>query len=414
MSNISNHSESIENILVGRLAKIISVSDNSMVIHARLENGAFTRFTAQEPTTFKPNDFIVVTDEYIERAPDEVWVESMSIGTVHKVLENQLLVESNLAFRLIPRPSDIEVFEGYTISFLETGQISSVICEIPVRMRDLDFKSAESIELYRVKVGETSPTYADFGGYKSVVARSQELIETQLSQNKLLKEIGARPIKGVIFSGPPGTGKTLLAQIIATESKAAFYIVSGPTIVSKWMGDSEGTLRRIFDDAAKQEKAIIFFDEIDSIAGHRDGDSHEASTRLVAQLLTLLDGFDQSGGNVVVIAATNRIQDIDEALRRPGRFDWEVEFGMPSTEDRLDILQVHMKKMKTSGDIPLEEIAKRTDGWSPAKLSSLWTEAALVAARDKRGVISDADFAEALERVNSRPDRLSESITNGN
>ena len=264
----------------------------------------------------------------------------------------------------------------------------------------------DSIEPYRVKNSNSAPIFANFGGYKSVIARAKELIETQLGQQKQLKTIGARPVKGVIFTGPPGTGKTLLAQIIANEAGAAFYIVSGPTIVSKWMGDSESILRRIFDDASKLPKAIIFFDEIDSIAEHRQGDTHEASKRLVAQLLTLLDGFDRSGGNIVVIAATNRIQDVDEALLRPGRFDWEIEFGMPSFSDRLDILNVHMQKLKISGDIPLEEVAKQTEGWSPAKLSSLWTEAALVAAGDGRATICDEDLTEALERVRLRPNRL--------
>jgi transitional endoplasmic reticulum ATPase len=406
MNDYSYNLEAVENITIGRLAKITFVSDDGQIVHARLENGAMTRFTTQEQTIFRPDDVVILTDNHIERAPDEAWTENVSVGVVRQILEDHLLIESNLALRLIRRSDEIEVFEGCTISFIEPGTVCSIISKTPVNMRSFGLDSAESVEQYRVSRAGIELTFDDFGGYQDVVARAQELIETQLGQQKRLEAIGARPVKGVLFSGPPGTGKTLLAQIIAQEAKADFYIVSGPSIVSKWLGDSEGLLRRIFEDAAKREKAIIFFDEIDSIAEHRKGDSHEASKRLVAQLLTLLDGFDRSGGNIVVIAATNRIQDIDEALLRPGRFDWEVEFTMPSVLDREEILRVHMKKLKTVGSIPLEEIAKRTEGWSPAELSSLWTEAALVAAGDEREAICDEDFVEAFERVSTRPKRL--------
>ena len=305
---------------------------------------------------------------------------------------------------------NIEVLEGWTISFFETGEFCSVLDEAPIRIRDFGLDGNESIEQYKMRSEDVKPNFSNFGGYKDVIARAQELIETQLGQQEKLKIIGARPVKGVIFSGPPGTGKTLLAQIIAEEAKATFYIISGPSVVSKWVGDSEGILRRIFEDAAKQDRAIIFFDEIDSIAEDRRGDTHEASKRLVAQLLTLLDGFDRSAGNIIVVAATNRIEDIDEALLRPGRFDWEIKFGMPSLADRLDILRVHMKKLTTSDDLPIEEIAIRTEGWSPAKLASLWTEAALITAGDKREKICDEDLVEALERVNLRPIRSRETI----
>ncbi|MBK2942544.1 ATP-binding protein, partial [Klebsiella pneumoniae] len=168
------------------------------------------------------------------------------------------------------------------------------------------------------------------------------LIDTQMLRQDELRAIGARPVKGVLFTGPPGTGKTHLARIIAQESGADFYLVSGPTVVSKWVGDSEETLRRIFEAAAASSggRAIVFFDEIDSSAERRAGDTHEASRRLVAQLLTLMDGFGRDGANVVVIAATTRADALDPALTRPGRFDWELEFGMPTLHDRYCILKV--------------------------------------------------------------------------
>ena len=239
------------------------------------------------------------------------------------------------------------------------------------------------------------------------------MIETQLKNRERLAALGARPVKGIIFTGPPGTGKTHLARVIAYESGASLYLISGPSIVSKWVGDSEQAIRRIFRSAAKKESAIIFFDEIDSIAERRTEESHEASRRLVAQLLTELDGFDQSGSNLIVIAATNRIQSVDEALLRPGRFDWEIAFGMPTAEDRLEILQLGAGQMKTEGTLPLESVAAASDGWSAARLASLWTEAALLAAADGRKAIVDEDVAQAFERVARRPMRETKGVISG-
>ena len=193
-----------------------------------------------------------------------------------------------------------------------------------------------------------------------MIARAKELIETQLGNSAQMRAIGAKPIKGVIFTGAPGTGKTHLARIIANVADAQFYLVSGPTIVSKYVGDSEETLRMIFAAAQSDKRAIIFFDEIDSIASSRETDTNGVGKRLVAQLLTLMDGFE-SKGNVVVVAATNRIEDVDPALLRPGRFDWQIPFPMPSEHDRLRILQVQAASLSCEGELPLTDVAERTE-----------------------------------------------------
>ena len=236
-----------------------------------------------------------------------------------------------------------------------------------------------------------------------MITRAKELIETQLGNSAQMRAIGAKPIKGVIFTGAPGTGKTHLARIIANVADAQFYLVSGPTIVSKYVGDSEETLRMIFAAAQADKRAIIFFDEIDSIASSRENDTNGVGKRLVAQLLTLMDGFE-SKGNVVVVAATNRIEDVDPALLRPGRFDWQIPFPMPSEHDRLGILQVQARSLSIEGELPLVDIAQRTEGWSGAEVCAIWTEAALVAAKDRRGAIRAADLVTAFERVERRPE----------
>lgn len=231
-----------------------------------------------------------------------------------------------------------------------------------------------------------------------MVARAQELIEVPLAHHDRLAKINARPIKGVLFTGGPGTGKTMLARIIANRSGAEFLEISGPQFISKWVGQSEEILRLIFDYASKQERCIIFFDEIDSVAGKRSDESHESSRRVVAQLLTLMDGFSPAD-NVVVIAATNRPQDIDVALLRPGRFDWEINFPYPDRDDREEILRTSQSRHQTRGQLPHEYVAGTTEGWSGAELAAIWTEAALLAVSDERDAIGVEDYLGGYQRV---------------
>lgn len=339
-----------------------------------------------------------------ESVPSQAWTEETSISVVRAVLDDQLLIEGGLGagLRLVPRLG-VDAAVSNTVEYAEGRGVLQIVSAKPIRIHDRD-SDDEPLDRFRVSPSEDGPSFADFGGSPQVVERARELIETQLERKEHLDAIGARPIKGILFTGPPGTGKTMLAKIIAHESGAEFFVVSGPEIVSKWLGDSESLLRRIFDAAEATDRAIIFFDEIDSVAEKRDGDTHEASKRLVAQFLTEMDGFDErSDSNVIVIAATNRVHDIDPALRRPGRFDWQIEFGMPMLEDRAEILRVSSAKLATTGQLPIEDVAARSEGWSAAKLTLIWTEAALIAARADRRSISDLDFVEAFERVALRP-----------
>lgn len=394
----------VEDRFEGNLIKVVEVVDNGLAFFGRLPDGRTARFSFGERVALKRGDIVLAGQDRWALAPDAVWPDDTTVGVVRRILEDGIAVEAGVGIRILKGKPAIEVAVGNTIEFNEIDGITRIVSETPLRLRDIGVDD-EDIESYLVSRDENSATFASFGGYHDVRDRAVELIETQLDKKDALDAIGARPVKGIIFTGPPGTGKTHLARIIARESSAAFYLVSGPSIVSKWVGDSEETLRRIFQAAAKEKRAIIFFDEIDSIAERRTDDSHEASKRLVAQLLTLLDGFDQESNNVVVIAATNRIEEVDEALLRPGRFDWEIPFGMPTAIDRLEILTVGACRHRTSGELPLEEIAALTDGWSPARLTSIWTEAGLVAVGDGRKSISGEDLAEALERVSTRPSR---------
>lgn len=388
----------------GIFIKVIDVIEDGYVFYGRLPNGGNSRFSFPQPVDLKRGDIIFVNeDQQWFPAPNAAWPDDSSVGVVRKLLDdrNKIVVEtSGGGMRILSGPQTLVVDPGNTIQYTEIDGIVDVLSKTPIRYRETGVD--EDLAEYIVKPGDKPLTFDALGGYDEVKARAKELIETQLGRADELKKIGAKPVKGVLFTGEPGTGKTHLARIIADVSGAVFYQVSGPSIVSKFVGDSEETLRRLFEDAAKRERAIIFFDEIDSIAARRGSDSNGESKRVVAQLLTLLDGF-KPDSNVIVIAATNRVEDIDEALLRPGRFDWEIAFDLPTERDRLEILKMKAGELQVGDGLPIDDLARSTDGWSGAMLTAIWTEAALLAAGDRRSEIADEDLAIAFERVRSRP-----------
>lgn len=357
--------------------------------------------TSPNPLRIPVGSIVLVStaDNHIEIAPHDLWPEESWVGVVRLKHPDVTIIDSSGRWRKVPTGSDVQYSERNTVEACDSGVIR-VLAQEPIHYLDLPPVSDTFIDKFKVEDNDISETFADFGGLISVVDRARELIEVPLKYNSELSRIGARPIKGVLFTGRPGTGKTMLARIIASSTDAAFYEISGPEIFSKWYGQSEEVLRRIFKDAAKQDRAIIFFDEIDSVAGQRDDETHEASRRVVAQLLTLMDGFT-SDSNVVVIAATNRPQDIDIALRRPGRFDWELDFPLPDLHDRLEILIAVSRKLSTMGTLPHTQVSLDTEGWSAAELAAIWSEAALLAVQDRRESIIAEDYIGGFERVSA-------------
>ncbi len=219
-------------------------------------------------------------------------------------------------------------------------------------------------------------TYDDVGGLDDELKRIRDLIELPLKHPELFDRLGINAPKGVLLYGPPGTGKTLIAKAVAKESGASFYSVQGPEIVSKYYGQSEESLRELFKRAEENAPSIIFLDEIDSIAPDRDSVTGEVERRVVAQLLTLMDGMS-GRGDVIVIGATNRDSSIDPALRRPGRFDREIEIGIPGRDGRIDILNVHMRGMPLDSDVDVQRLGGMTQGFVGADLAALAREAAM-------------------------------------
>ncbi|MFC7042725.1 CDC48 family AAA ATPase [Halonotius sp. GCM10025705] len=243
--------------------------------------------------------------------------------------------------------------------------------------------------------------YEDIGGLDEELEQVREMIELPMRHPELFKRLGIDPPKGVLLHGPPGTGKTLIAKAVANEIDASFHTVSGPEIMSKYYGESEEQLRDIFEEASEEAPAIIFMDELDSIAAKREEAGGDVERRVVAQLLSLMDGLEERG-EVVVIGATNRVDAIDPALRRGGRFDREIEIGVPDREGRKEILQVHTRNMPLGEDIDLDVYAENTHGFVGADLESLAKEAAMSALRRIRPRLdleSDEIDAEVLESI---------------
>jgi transitional endoplasmic reticulum ATPase len=244
-------------------------------------------------------------------------------------------------------------------------------------------------------------TYDDLGGMRDTIDALREMVELPLRHPELFRRLGVDPPKGVLLHGPPGTGKTLLARAVANESAAKFFHIAGPEIMGSAYGESERRLREIFDEAAQNAPSIIFIDEIDSIAPKRSQVTGEAEKRLVAQLLTLLDGIEPRQ-NTVVIAATNRPEAIDEALRRPGRLDREIVVGVPDEPGRREILGIHTRGMPLALDVSLDDLARRTYGFVGADLAALCREAALEAVRrimPRLNLVEDVIPTEVLDSL---------------
>ena len=291
----------------------------------------------------------------------------------------------------------------------------TIVTALPKGIVHIDADTqVELLAEFTEKAGErrADVTYDDLGGMRDAIDALREMVELPLRHPELFQRLGVDPPKGVLLHGPPGTGKTRLARAVANESDAQFFHIAGPEIMGSAYGESEKKLREIFEQAAKAAPSIIFIDEIDSIAPKRGQVSGEAEKRLVAQLLTLMDGLEPRQ-NLVVIAATNRPEALDEALRRPGRFDREIVVGVPDETGRREILAIHTRGMPLAEGVNLDELARRTYGFVGADLAALTREAALEAVRrimPKINLSEDTIPTEVLDDLSVEPSDLDNAL----
>ncbi|MBR9689938.1 MAG: CDC48 family AAA ATPase, partial [Candidatus Altiarchaeota archaeon] len=312
----------------------------------------------------------------------KIRMPSLDAQVISKLLKGRVMTRGDL-ISLRPLPKGLRADYTYDLEIslpLFGPQIKFIVKGVePKNTTLVNENTSIMLEVSEEKVMRRPfVTYEDIGGMGSLVTKIREIVELPLKHPEIFAQLGIEPPKGVLMHGPPGCGKTLLAKAVANETQAHFISINGPEIVGKFAGEAEEKLRRIFDNAQKNAPAIIFVDEIDAIASKRD-DLYGIEGRIVAQLLTLLDGLKERG-QVVVIAATNRPDSLDSALRRPGRFDREIAIGVPDRMGRKEVLQIHTKGMPIK-DVDLDRLAELTPGFTGADLAGLAKEAALLAIR---------------------------------
>ncbi|WP_181687422.1 ATP-binding protein [Halorhabdus salina] len=387
-------------------ATVYEVKDSEAVIRAG--NGAYTTINLPGSTELNVGDVIQIdlqSGEFYGRIAENGLERGNSIGVIKEEVDDGFLVDKNGVVRKVTDPEDYDVKKGNTVELTDADTICNVLSEDPVSSRPSPPEETdveEIINSLRKQSDDLSVRgFEDFGGMSDQIRQVQERVELFLQERERLEEVGVETNMGAIFYGPAGTGKTHFARILAKESDATFYRIRGPEIVTKWVGDTEEIIRALFKDAAKEENepSIVYFDEIDSLGSERgDGANQQFGNRVVAQLLTEMDGFEDSDENIMVIASTNRIEGVDDALLRSGRFDWKIPFPKPTAEERVDIFDTLREQYEVSNEVSSEQIASIADGWTGAELKGLLNEAGALCVADDRNEIKLVDILRSYER----------------
>lgn len=355
----------------------------------------------------EPGDVYYVPDdassEELEKLPSDYWPNQGSdIATILEISDDETtaILEVNGKLTAVPQRSDPPFEAGQTVTYSAEGELGAVLTSKPIDRHGLHREvPALDPSIMLVEPAKIDVQLSDFGGSTDLVDRALDLVRVAIDPRQLMERIGVKPVKGILFSGPSGTGKTHLARALSREAGANFYLIDGPEIINKWVGESEQRLRDLFEHAAANAPAMLFFDELDSIISRRGTDAPEYVTRFVGQFLTVLDGFDSSKG-VLVIAATNLPGALDTALLRPGRLSFKIEFdAQPDAHDRFAILRASSRRVRGSGNADLATLVDETDGWTAADISLIWTEAGVLAALDGRDLLNAEDIREGLLRA---------------
>lgn len=403
------------------LALVNGLADNGGLV-VGFTDGSWHGVVEDETDDARVGDVVRVeprsygSDEYqaVAVVKEGGWDFGNPVAVVEQVFDDTLMVRTEERDLTIDRP-DVDVEEGYTVELTRANTFRQVLDTEPVEIgsstevnvnlpgKDGDGREPGLFQPERVE----NVSFDDVVGLRSAKERLKEAVALPMEKPDKVEEFDLDKRFGILFYGPPGTGKTMLAKAAANEWGLSdlFFHIGGPEIVSKYYGESERQIRDVFDAAEQQateaeKPAIVFIDELDSIVPRRDR-ADETERRIVAQFLSELDGLEDRG-DIIVIGATNLIEVIDPAVRRPGRFDEEIEFTLPERAERVEILEVHSSGMPVADDVDFERIAQQTEGWSGADLRSIVKKAGFLTVKEDRSEVSHEDLIIAIERYDTQ------------
>lgn len=382
----------------GALATVVREATDDM-LWVRYANGGFGLLHRDRGPTVSLGSVVLVSGTTFVAAPGELLTPKTGIGVVRRVEEARSLVETEHSIIWLPHEGAVDWEEWSTVELSETGIVKQ-LDKSPMRYRDDPPASTAVHSRFRVDPRKVTERFDGIEGLDSQIAELRQIIE-MMDSAEALKERGMRPIRGLLLAGESGTGKTMLARALASEANAAYFHVRGPEIASKWVNESEEMLRALMDEADSLDRAVVFFDEIDSLGGARSPDAHEMSNKLITQFLALLDGFDEKPGRALIVGATNRPEVLDPTLLRSGRFDRRINFDLPTPDAREAILRA-TKPVDLSEDIDIHRLALLTETWCSADLRALWTQAFQFAHSERRDQILNLDCEVAVERIAPR------------
>lgn len=420
----------------GKLALVNEMADSGDLI-VGYTDGSGSATVSDHTDDAEVGDIVEVEETVLDRdkAVEVVkkggYDRGRTVGVVEDVFDDTIAVRTENGLIEISCP-DGTVEEGYTIAITPSQTFSEVLSEDPIEITPKPKLEVDAINLNLGSENEDEQeeteqrilyqpenieevSFDDIIGLQDAKDRLTEAVSLPMEKPGKMAEFDLEGRFGILFYGPPGTGKTMMAKAAANEwgSSDSFFHIGGPEIVSKYYGESERQIRDVFEAAEQkaeeeEEPAVVFIDEIDSVVPRRDR-ADETERRIVAQFLSELDGLEDRG-DIVVIGATNLIEVIDPAVRRPGRFDEEIEFSLPDAGERRSILKVHSKDMPVSSSVDFQDIAERTRGWSGADLESIVKKAGLIAAKEDRPEVHHEDFMIALERFDEQREAKRQQI----
>lgn len=371
----------------------------------RLTDGTLTAGDPNALHVATVGDVVVAgTDGEWRRGSAIDWEPDTRVGTVDRVDGSAALLQTahGVIYRTVP--AGLNVDPGNTVTYDSRSDLLDLVAGDTVRPSLLD----DDFNVASIKSTPTAMDWDSFAGFPETIREAKDLVavHTDKDARKRLADLGVDPIRGILFDGPPGTGKTFLAQIMASQSNATFYLVSTAALGGRLVSESEQRLQRIYTDAASEDLSIVFIDEIDTLTGHRGNDQGNGS-RLVNVFLTNMDGVNPPD-NVITIGTTNLLDSIDHALRRPGRFDRQLTFTYPNVEDRVAILRA--RRHTTSGNLDYPQVAARTENWTAADLGAIWQHAGELTVISGRSAIRNDHFMMGFERAAAaRTKRLKET-----